>query len=1122
MADPNKTKDLPDSHGLIGLFTRHATLANIVLVIMLCAGVVAVPRMRAQFFPDSVEESITVTVKWDGAGAEEVDRAIVQVLEPSLIAVEGVESSESRASEGSARMSLEFEPDWDMSRAVNDVENALATAGDLPEGAEDPEVSRGVWRDTVTDLVITGPLSPEQLGRLGDETVVRLYQQGVTRTSLAGIAAPETVVEVPTVSMMAHDVTLSQIISVISAEAATDPAGDVASGAARVTTGTERRTAPEIAALVIRTEEDGSQLTIGDVANIRVDGGDRNRAYFVGDHPAVVINIARSAAGDAIAIQKKVEGVIDTMQPTLPAGTSMDLVRTRSDKITQRLDLLLGNGILGLGLVLALLFLFLNARTAFWVAMGIPTSMAAALAVMYFSGMTLNMISIFALILTLGIVVDDAIVVGEHADFRARHLGEVPVVAAERGARRMAAPVFASTLTTVIAFAGLTVIGGRMGNMIVDIPYTVIAVLLASLIECFLILPNHMSHALAHSADQKWYDWPSRKVNAGLDWFRSRAMKPFTRAVVKLRYPVIAAAIALLAWQVSFVMGGKVQWRFFNPPEQSTVNGAFSMVEGATRADTTEMMRTMQVTIDRVAKEFEDEYGVNPVEYAIAQIGGASGRSLASADTKDTDLLGSISIEVIDPDYRPYSSFDFVARLQQEMPRLPLVEEISFRRFRAGGADDGIAVQFSGAQTRALKDAAEDFKTALAQFPEVSAVEDNLAYDKQELTLDLTPQGEALGFDIASLGSELRARLNGTEAASFPDGVRSATIRVELPPAELAADFIDRMQLRTPAGQWVPLADIVSVRSQTGFSTIRREDGVRQVSVTGDVSEDDPARANEISRQIEDVILPRISEERGVAWVLSGQAQQERDFMSDALIGLSMCLIGIYIVLAWIFASWTRPIVVMSVIPFGAVGAIWGHYIWQMPMSMFAVVGGIGMIGIIINDAIVLISTVDEYAEKRGIVPAIVDAVSDRLRPVLLTTATTVLGLAPLLYEQSSSALFLKSTVITLVYGLGFGMVIVLIVVPAMLAIQLDFGRQITAVRHGTRVLRLRGILAGVAALLAVGFVITLGRAMLDGGALMPAFGGFALISAMIVIGAGIVAPRLLRGHIRHVGPPEA
>ncbi|KFE35543.1 efflux RND transporter permease subunit [Thioclava atlantica] len=1122
MAGPKDLGSIPRGRGLIGLFTRHATLANIVLVIMLCAGIVAVPRMRAQFFPDSVEETVSVSVKWPGAGAEEVDRAIIQVLEPSLIAVEGVEHSESRASEGSARISLDFEPGWDMSRAVNDVENALATAGDLPEGAEAPEVQRGVWRDTVTDLVITGPLSVEQLGRLGDEAVTRLYQQGVTRTSLAGIAAPETVVEVSTVSMMAHDVTLTQIIDVISAAASTDPAGDVAGGATRVTTGEERRSAPEIASLVIRTEPDGSQLTVGDVATIRVEGGNRDRAYFVGDNPAVVINVARSAAGDAIAIQKKVESVIATMQPTLPAGTTMDLVRTRSDRITQRLDLLLNNGVLGLALVLGLLFLFLNARTAFWVAMGIPTSMAAALAVMYFSGMTLNMISIFALILTLGIVVDDAIVVGEHADFRARHLGEHPVIASERGARRMAAPVFASTLTTVIAFAGLTMIGGRMGSMILDIPYTVIAVLAASLVECFLILPNHMSHALRHTSEGKWYDWPSRKVNEGLAWFRRVVMKPLTRAVVAARYPVIAAAIALLFWQVSFVLSGKVQWRFFSPPEQSTVSGSFAMVEGATRADTLEMMRAMQATVTKVAKEFEDEYGVNPVEYAIAQIGGASGRGLASADTKDADLLGSISVEVIDPDYRPYSSFEFVSRLQKEMPHLPLVEEISFRRYSAGGAGDGIDVQFSGAETRVLKEAAEDLKTALAQFPEVSAVEDNLAYDKREMILDLTPQGEALGFDIATLGRELRARLNGTEAASFPDGVRTATIQVELPKDELAADFIDRMQLRSPSGKWVPLADIVAVRSQTGFSTIRREDGVRQVAVTGDISEDDPARANQITAQIEKEILPRIAEERGVSFQLAGQAEQERDFLSDALVGLVMCLVGIFIVLAWIFASWTRPLVVMSVIPFGAVGAIWGHYIWDMPLSMFSVVGAIGMVGIIINDAIVLISTVDEYAEKRGLVPAIVDAVSDRLRPVLLTTLTTVLGLAPLLYEQSSSALFLKPTVITLVYGLGFGMVIVLLVVPAVLAIQLDFGRQIRAVRHGARVVRLRGVLAGVALLLTGGFAVTLGRAMVEGGALLPAFGAFALISALIVGLAGVLAPRLLRGHVRHIAPPDA
>ena len=833
----------------------------------------------------------------------------------------------------------------------------------------------------------------------------------------------------------------------------------------------------------------------------------------------MVINVARSAKGDAIALQGKVEEVIDEMRPTLPGGTTIELVRTRSEAITQRLQLLFGNGVMGLGLVLLLLFMFLNARTAFWVAMGIPTSMAAAVAVMYFSGITINMISLFALILTLGIVVDDAIVVGEHADFRARSLGEHPVIAAEEGARRMAAPVFASTLTTVIAFGGLLVIGGRMGNMVYDIPLTVIAVLSASLIECFLILPNHMSHALSHAADNKWYDWPSRQVNRGLEWVRQNLMRPLTRLVIRGRYPVLAGVIALLLSQAAFVVSGKVQWRFFNPPEQSTVTGAFAMLAGAERADTEAMMRALQAAVDKVGGEYEAEYGTNPVEYAIGQIGGSIARALASADSKDTDLLGGISIELIDSDYRPYSSSEFISRLQQETARHPLLEELSFRGFRMGPSSDGISVQFTGAESRTLKEAAEALKTELAAFPEVSAVEDNLAYDKEELILDLTAQGAALGFDIDSLGADLRARLNGIEAASFPDGVRTATIEVEAPETERAADFMERMQMRTPGGEWVPLADIVTIRSETGFSTIRRENGLRLVAVTGDISEDDPARANEILRLLDEEILPRIAEEHGVVWQMSGAAEQEREFVGDAILGLVMCLVGIYIVLAWIFASWTRPIVVMSVIPFGLIGAIWGHYIWDMPLSMFAVVGGIGMSGIIINDAIVLISTVDEYAVKRGLIPAIVDAVADRLRPVMLTTLTTVLGLAPLLYEQSSQALFLKSTVITLVYGLGFGMVIVLVVVPALLAIQLDFARQVQAMRHGLRVPGLNRILGGAAALIALAFVATLGRAIVQGEGAGMAFLSFAGLAALVVLGAGVLAPRVLAGHVRHRPP---
>ncbi|WP_339108862.1 efflux RND transporter permease subunit [Thioclava sp. GXIMD4216] len=1093
---------MPAPRGLISLFTRHATLANIVLVVMLCAGVFAAPKLRAQFFPDTVTDEIDVTVTWEGAGPEDVDRAIVQVLEPSLLTVEGVASSESTAREGRAEIELEFEPGWDMGRAMDDVENAIQLAGDLPEAAETPEIRQSVWRDTVTDVVITGPLAPEQLGRLADEMMVRLYAQGVTRTTLSGMAAPQTVVEVPTTALMAHNVSLTQIISVIGAAADATPAGDVASGASRVRAGEERREARQIRDLVIRTDADGAVLTVGDVAQIRVEGAARDRAYYVGKTPAMTLNVARSAQGDAIALQRKVEQVVAQMRPDLPAGTTIALVRSRTEQIVARLDLLVDNGVIGLVLVLVLLFLFLNARTAIWVAMGIPASLAAGLAVMYVSGMTLNMMSLFALILTLGIIVDDAIVVGEHADFRARHLGEAPAIAAENGARRMLAPVFASTLTTVIAFAGLVVIGGRMGDMIVDIPLTVIAVLAASLVECFLILPNHMYHALTHLGQPRWYDAPSRVTNRGLDWFRRKVMRPLLRGIIHARYPVLAFAVLLLAVQVFLLRTGQVQWRFFAPPERSSVSGAFAMVNGTTRKDTFAVMGELQDLVSRVAAGYEAEYGRNPVTYVIGQIGGASGRDLASADTKDSDQLGSISIELIDQDLRPYSSADFIRRLQEHLPDDPMLEELAFRSFRAGPAGDSLSVQFTGAETRVLKEAAEALKAALAVYPEVSALEDNLAYDKEDLILALTPQGQALGFDTQTLGQELRARLNGTEAATYPDGVRSASIRVELPDAEKTADFVDRMLLQSPNGQWVPLSDIVTVRREAGFSTIRRDDGLRQVEVTGDISEDNPERANAILTEMQTRILPDIAQRLGVTWLQTGQAADERAFMADAKVGLVLCLLGIYVVLAWILASWARPLVVMSVIPFGLVGAVWGHYIWDFPMSMFAVVGGLGMVGIIINDAIVLISTVDDYARTRGLRPAIVDAVADRLRPVLLTTLTTVLGLAPLLYEGSAEAQFLKSTVITLVYGLGFGMVIVLLLVPAVLAIQADIARLCASTRRGLKAPRLAGALWLGVGLIVAGFGLAFGPVLLAGGSLAQSW----LVYTPFILGALAVA----------------
>jgi multidrug efflux pump subunit AcrB len=541
----------------------------------------------------------------------------------------------------------------------------------------------------------------------------------------------------------------------------------------------------------------------------------------------VQLRVDRNDAGDAIGMQAAVARAAAEMQATLPAGVTIELIRTRAEGITDRLDILWRNGVMGLALVVGLLFLFLNARTAFWVAAGIPVALTAAVALMYAAGLTLNMISLFALILTLGMVVDDAIVVAEHADWRHRHLGEPPVAAVENAAHRMAAPVFSAMITTVLAFFGLMFIGGRFGAMIGDIPFTVIVVLTASLIECFLILPHHMAGALARSAGRRWYDAPSRAVNRGLGAFRERAFRPLMRAVVALRYPVLAGAILLLVQAGGLFLRGDVSWRFFAAPEQGSITGNVAMLPGATRADTEAMVAEMERAVAAVAARFAAEHGRDPVAHTVAQVGGTSGRGLAGAETKAPDQLGAIEIELIDPDLRSYSQDAFVAALQDEVVRHPRLETLSFRGWGQGPGGDSLEVRFTGAEARVLKAASEALQTELGLYPEVSGLEDSLSYDKAELVLELTPLGSALGFTIEGVGRELYDRLAGIEAAKFPEGTRTAVVKVGLPERESTADFIERTRLPTPEGHLVPLSEIVTVAARPGFPPCGARTGCR-------------------------------------------------------------------------------------------------------------------------------------------------------------------------------------------------------------------------------------------------------------------------------------------------------
>lgn len=1038
----------PEDGGVLAYFVRHPTAASFIMAVMLVLGLVATTQIRSQFFPDVVIDTVTVSVAWDGAGPDEMDTTVVATLEPALQAIEGVSATSAVSREGSATITLSFEPSHDIARAAEDVKAAVEAVRTLPEGAEDPVVRRGTWRDKVTDIVIHGPVGVEQLGQIGEEVLAQLNRAGITRTQMMGIVAPQIEVSLPEVTRVRHDLSLRQVADAIAEQASSRPAGNLTDDAPRLRAGDESRTAEEIRDMVIGSDADGTQLSVRQVARVTMTGADAGRAYFVGDAPAVLIRVDRTTGGDAIRIQAGVEQVLDTIRPTLPEGVMVRLINPRAAEIADRLTIVYQNALTGLLLVLGVLFLFLSLSTAFWVAMGIPVAMLAAVAVMYLGGVSLNMMSLFGLIIMLGIVVDDAIVIAEHADYRAHTLGEAATLAPVRAARRMVGPVFSSSVTTVLAFSALFFIGGSFGTLIADIPFVVAAVLAASLVESLLILPNHMRHALQTGPRTHWYDRPSIWFNRQFARFVASVFEPLMAMVIRTRYAVVAGLLLILSLSAASVIRGDVPWQFYTAPESGSIVGNFAFLPGATRDDSRAMTREMERAVAAVATRHAATLGIDPVAHVLVQVGGTGARGVPGQDTMDPDLLGSIDMALIDADQRPFTAAEFVREIQQELRLPPGLAVLSFRTEGRGPAGDSLAVNLYGDDSEVLKRAATELIGTLSAFPEITGLEDSLPFGRDEIVLRVTPQGAALGLTEAAIGAELFARLRGLTAAEFPYGTGTTAVTVRIPDTERTADFLDVSLIRLGPGSFVPLGEVVSAETQRAFSTITRENGRRLVVVTGSLSEDDPARAAAIAKLLQTETLPALAQRHGLDWDLGGLAVQEDSFLTDALWGFLLCLLGIYLVLGWILGSWTLPLVVLAVVPFGLIGTVWGHADFGLAMSLFTIIGLIGMSGIIINDAIVLVTTVQEYARDRSISAAAVQGAKDRLRPIMLTTLTTVLGLAPLMFEASRQALFLKPTVVTLVYGLSTGFFVVLLLIPSLLVIRADIAAALRTLRR--------------------------------------------------------------------------
>lgn len=1048
------SQDAEARKGLLSVFARHPTAPNLMMLVVLMLGVYASLLISAQFFPDVVRERVNIRVTWSGASALDVDQGIIDVIEPAVRFIDNVEEVRSSAYENQAVIRLDFVEGADISQGLSDVESALATVqGNLPEDADDPRATRAPFRDVVSRIVLSGPLSKPALLDFAEDIRNDLLGRGLKQVDVVGNYRPEIRIETDQALLRRLGLDFGELGARLSVQSQDAAAGSLGDGERLVRAIGQLQTAEDYRQLAVESRSDGSRILLGDIASVtESDGGGTVEALRSGN-PAVELVVQRGAGGDSLKQQAIIERSLDDIRAGLPANMKLELYNIRADIIESRLNLLLKNGAQGLIIVLALLLLFLNWRTAFWVAVGIPVSIAATIAIMHWTGQSLNMISMFALILSLGIIVDDAIVVGEHAD--ALHgAGFRYDTAAVLGARRMVGPVTSSAITTIIAFSALMIIGGRFASIIAAIPLAFCAVLVASLMECFLIMPGHMLHALkaAGSADKPkrgLYAGFRRGFDTGFDWFRRVPFRLMVRLAVWLRYPLIVATALVFAYSITMVVAREVPFRMFVQPELNVVNANVVMQPAAVREDTkamiAEMERAAQVTAERLAPDLEN----NGMVIALGRVGlnVFFGRLGQTDSTAEPNQLGAMTVELVEQDNRPYTTFEFSRAWQKEIQKTPLVDSINLRSFRGGPGGDDLDVRLSGRDAEVLKAAALELSTQLAQAPGVSEADDDMPYGTAEYRLQLTPRGRALGFDEARVGRQLRNALDGLVVERFARNAREVTVRLLLSEEARGIGALFDMELKSATGQFVPLTEIVSITEDQGFAAIRRNNSERQLSVTAEL-DDEAETQTQTETDLRENILPALAAKFNLKTDLDGASRDQQELLNDATVAMVLLLGGIYVVLAWVFGSFTRPFVVMLIIPVGFVGMIWGHWFHEVSLSVFSLIGFLGLTGIIVNDSIVLVSTIDRRAKTQAVRNAILDGTVDRLRAVILTSATTIGGLLPLLFETSVQAQFLIPTVITIVWGLALGTVLVLFVVPALIAIQADVNRVTSSMRR--------------------------------------------------------------------------
>lgn len=1037
---PGSSQDAQSSYhkeDLIGRFAQHKVAANLLMLIMLLAGVVALIKLNTQFLPNFNLDYITVRVIWPGASSEDMAKSIITPLEQELRNVDYVKEMSSTSYPSSGVIVLEYFEGTDMGLALDQVKEHVDAVRNLPSDAERPEVSKVSRHEDVATLILSSDASLEELRPLAFQFERELLDQGVAKVDFIGLPDQEIAIQVSTEKINSLKKSIPTIGRHILNASQDIPAGTSGKDelARELRSIEQRRSEQGFRDLAVLTTNDGRQLKLSDFSDVEKRNKSGQVEVFYKGNPAVLMRVLRTESSDTLKAAATLNNWLENTLPALPPSVKLNAYNEAYILIEDRINLLIKNGLGGLILVIGILFIFLNGRVAFWVAIGIPISFMGTLAVMYLLGGSINMVSLFALIMALGIIVDDAIVVGEDA-LTHYTMGENPLRAAEGGARRMFVPVLSSSLTTISAFLPLMMISGIMGNILFAIPLVIICVIVASVVECFLILPGHLNHSFQRAIKGHQSSSLRDKLDNAFNHFRDHRFRSWSEKSIHNRRATLIFGISVFIVSLSLIAMGRIQFEFFPQPESHIILGNVKFASGTPPEKVRQFAWHMEQALVKTNDELKDDQDI--VLHSVVRINEASfdgGQNYAKGEQ-----YASVHVETVTPDARDVRNPELISTWRKHIQMQDGIEQLSISSPRGGPPGKDIDILLTGQPAKVLKAAGDKIAEKLNSYVGVNDVQDNLPYGKNQYIYRLTPVGESLGLTVNDVGMQLRAGFDGQLLQVFYDDNEEVDVTIMLPDHERnMSRTLDNFPIVTPSGDITQLSNVVTLSHRKGFDLVRHTEGKLGIRVTASVNPDENNN-NVILDELKEQFLTDISSEFGVKVELKGRAEEQKETGSDMMLGLVVGLTLMFIILAWVFGSYTWPLAVLFTIPLGISGAILGHWILDLNLTMLSLFGFFGLSGIVVNDAIILITFYRELREKgMAIKEAIIDATCLRLRAVILTSLTTIAGLLPLLFETSLQAQFLIPMAVSISFGLAYATILILFVIPALISIIEEF-----------------------------------------------------------------------------------